>query len=247
MAEHAKESSHWYAKDGSPCYTVIGKNGKERDTTLRDARTMGLVPSVTTIIRQAVAPGLERWKAEQLLLSALTTDRKPDESQDEYVSRIIADSQEQGKKARERGTYIHAVVQGGFEGEPISDDDRIYYESARDTLLKECGEQSWICEKAFATKEFGGKVDLHTATLVVDIKTTQKDLAKIKTWDEHHQQLAAYIEGVCNGEGRGGILYINTDTAESKLLWVSADDLIKGWYCFEALLAYFYAKTGLEV
>ena len=32
------ESGHWYTQEGDPMYTVIGANGKERNTTLRDAR-----------------------------------------------------------------------------------------------------------------------------------------------------------------------------------------------------------------
>jgi len=52
-------AGHWYRRsDGSPQYTIVGKNGKERDTTLRDAREHNLVPSVTTIMRIAAAPGL---------------------------------------------------------------------------------------------------------------------------------------------------------------------------------------------
>jgi hypothetical protein len=34
----ASESNHWYTRDGIPQYTIVGKNGKERNTTLRDAR-----------------------------------------------------------------------------------------------------------------------------------------------------------------------------------------------------------------
>ena len=32
------ESGHWYTQEGEPMYTVIGANGKERNTTLRDAK-----------------------------------------------------------------------------------------------------------------------------------------------------------------------------------------------------------------
>jgi hypothetical protein len=54
MAEFATSGGHWYGLDGTPRYTITGKNGKERNTTLRDARVMNLVPSVTTIIRCAI-------------------------------------------------------------------------------------------------------------------------------------------------------------------------------------------------
>ena len=44
------ESGHWYTQEGEPMYTIVGANGKERNTTLRDAKKEGFVPSVTTII-----------------------------------------------------------------------------------------------------------------------------------------------------------------------------------------------------
>lgn len=243
-ADHATQAGHWYQKDGSPAYTIIGKNGKERTTTLRDARKLGLVPSVTTIIYQAASPGLQRWKDEQLLMACLTTDRLPDETESEYIDRIIKDSKEQSEKAKERGTYIHAIVQSGFENKPLTKDDYHYYESAKATLDKFCGAVDWQCEQSFAVERYGGKKDLEGGGYLIDIKTTTKDLTDIKTWPEHAMQLAAYDydkNNIC------GILYINTDTAESKLLFVDEKELDKGWKMFSALLDYFYAKTGLEV
>ena len=68
---HASESQHWSTRDGRPCYEVQAKNGSMRPATLRDARTMSLVPSVTAIIRCASAPGLELWKQQQVLHAAL--------------------------------------------------------------------------------------------------------------------------------------------------------------------------------
>jgi len=59
------ESTHWYDQNGDPAYTIIGKNGKERNVTLRDARELNLVPSVTTIIGVAAKPSLENWKIDQ--------------------------------------------------------------------------------------------------------------------------------------------------------------------------------------
>lgn len=243
IKDHVKESSHWYDRAGKPCYTVIGKNGKERNVTLRDARKLGLVPSVTTIIYQAASPGLQRWKDEQLLMACLTTDRLPDETESEYIDRIIKDSKEQSEKAKERGTYIHAVVQSGFEDKPLTKDDYPYYASAKATLDKLCGAVEWQCEQSFAVDRYGGKKDLEGGGYLIDIKTTEKDLADIKTWPEHAMQLAAYDydkKNMC------GILYINVKTAESKLIFIDEKELDKGWKMFTALLDYYYAKTGLE-
>lgn len=240
-ATHTKESGHWYRKDGSPAYTIIGKNGKERNTTLRDAKKEGLLPSVTTIIKCAAAPGLENWKAQQILMASLTTTRIENEPESAWIERIIADSQEQALKARERGTLIHAWVQGGFENEPLPDEAKIYFLAASETLIKEVGLQIWKCELPFATERYGGKVDLQTNDFIIDIKTTEKDLADIKTWPEHHMQLAAYSQG--NGQ-KCGILYINYQ-ADAKLIWITDEEKETGWKCFNALLDFYYAKSKL--
>jgi len=242
IKDHVKESSHWYDRAGKPCYTVIGKNGKERPTTLRDARKLGLLPSVTTIIYQAASPGLQRWKDEQLLMACLTTDRLPDETESEYIDRIIKDSKEQSEKAKERGTYIHAVVQSGFEDKPLTKDDYPYYASAKATLDKLCGAVEWQCEQSFAVDRYGGKKDLEGGGYLIDIKTTEKDLVDIKTWPEHAMQLAAYDYDKKN---TCGILYINVNTAESKLIIIDGKEIDKGWKMFSALLDYYYAKTNL--
>ena len=68
------ESGHWYSLEGEPMYTIIGANGKERNTTLRDAKSIGLVPSVTTILGMVAKPALENWKITQAIKSAATLD-----------------------------------------------------------------------------------------------------------------------------------------------------------------------------
>ena len=52
----AAESVHWYRGDnGQPQYTVKAKDGSDRPTTLRDARKLNLVPSVTTVMKERTA------------------------------------------------------------------------------------------------------------------------------------------------------------------------------------------------
>jgi hypothetical protein len=241
--EHPSMAGHWYAKDGRPCYTIIGKNGKERNTTLADARKEDLVPSVTTIIGCASKPMLQRWIQDQVLFSALTITRLENEPEEDYIERIRTDAGEQAQKARERGTQIHAWVQMGFEGEKIPEEGKKFYESAKATLEKECGVQEWTCELSFSNGRVGGKVDIQNNLYVVDFKSTDKPVDNLKTWDDHHQQLAAYDQNL----GRKcGILYINTLTAESILVWVTPEELERGRKMFEALTDYWYSKTGLQ-
>ena len=57
-SNHTSEAGHWYDHEGKPMYTIVGANGVERNTTLRDAKSLGLVPSVTTIIGMIAKPFL---------------------------------------------------------------------------------------------------------------------------------------------------------------------------------------------
>ena len=72
-------------------YTLIGANGKERNTTLRDAKSLGLVPSVTTILGMVAKPALENWKITQALQSSLILERKENESNESFINRFKRD------------------------------------------------------------------------------------------------------------------------------------------------------------
>ena len=113
----ASESNHWYTRDGEPMYTVEAAKGGQRATTLRDARKLSLVPSVTTILNVAAKPALNQWLQRQVLLAALTLPRRPDEPEDEWIARIMDDSKEQGRAAADLGTDIHASIQSFYEGQ----------------------------------------------------------------------------------------------------------------------------------
>jgi len=235
----AAESTHWYAKDGTPCYTVKAKAGHDRPTTLADARKMGLLPSVTSIIRLAAAPGLERWKLKQVALSCLTLPRIPDESEDDFLARAEKDAQEEGKAAAERGTLIHAAIEQHYLGEPHSLEFSPWVVAAVAEIEKLRG--PWKPEKSFASPlGYGGKVDLHSGEVVLDIKT--KDGGDNKLWPEHEMQLAAYREGLNVPGARAGILFVDRTTPKAAFVEASQDDLQRGWNCFQALLAYHRAK-----
>jgi len=197
------ESGHWYGLDGSPQYSVKAKDGSMRPTTLRDARKLNLCPSVTTVMKVAAAPGLEVWKQEQLLLAALTLPKRPDESEKDYITRIVADSKETGKNAAERGTRIHESIEKWFEGNKNVEHPEIAEScmTAIEDHFKGFSEIKWITEASFAHPlGFGGKVDLHSQNgsgIVVDYKTKEfTDPADVKGYDEHVMQLAAYRIGL---------------------------------------------------
>jgi len=152
LKDFASESGHWYAKDGTPAYTIVGKNGKERPTTLRDGRALGLVPSVTTILSVLAKPGLENWKQNQILMAALTMPRVDGETEQEYIARIIRDSKEQGMKAAEEGTRIHGAIEQHY----LTGTHPIEYGTHDDAVVTEVeeryGKKERIEEKSYGTE-----------------------------------------------------------------------------------------------
>ena len=111
IVKQESNSQHWYDKNGKPAYTIIGKNGKERNTTVRDAREHGYLPSVTTIIGLLDKPALTRWKMEQMLLASLTLPRLDGEAEADWIDRVVEDSRSTGKDAMARGTEMHNMLE----------------------------------------------------------------------------------------------------------------------------------------
>ena len=245
MKENTSESGHWYLPDGSPAYRIVGKNGKERNSTVKDAREHGLLPSVTTIIGCASKPALDVWKQQQAILSALTLPRLEGESEEDWLSRVVADSKETAKSAAERGTQIHGVIEAFYEGIYIPELPP-YVRAVENAINEHFGSQLWISEKSFAYGGFGGKCDLVAKSgFVVDFKTTEKDLDKLDYFFDHQMQLSAYRQGFEMPKARCAIVYVNALQNKAKLVEIPEDDLRIGWECFTHLLAFYRAKNKL--
>lgn len=240
----AAESGHWYKPDGSPAYTVIGANGKERPTTLRDAKKLGLYPSVTTIIKSSAKPGLERWKAEQLLMSALTLQQMPEESEKSWIGRVWQDSIQQAVKAAERGTQIHAAIEKAFRGEDYPAEFKPHVEAACQQLRQFFGHETWEPERSFASAlGYGGKIDLHSVTSIVDVKTKDGDLADVRCFDEHYMQTAAYSKAICVESPVCAVLFVSRDIPAAKLVIHDQKETERGWNMFRHLLDYWKAAN----
>ena len=245
MKENTSESGHWYLPDGSPAYRTIGKNGKERNTTVKDARGLGLLPSVTTIIGCAAKPALDVWKQQQAILAALTLPRLEGESEEDWLSRVVSDSKETAKQAAERGTHIHGIIESFYEGVYIPELPP-YVRAVESVINEHFGQQLWVSEKSFAYGGFGGKCDLVAKSgFVVDFKTTEKDLDKLNYFFDHQMQLSAYRQGFEMPKARCAIVYVNALQNKAKLIEIPEDDLRIGWECFTHLLAFYRAKNKL--
>jgi hypothetical protein len=251
VKDKQQDNGHWYTRQGTPAYTTIGKTG-ERPTTLRDARKEGLLPSTTTIINILDKAGLTNWKLQQVLLSALTLPREPQESEQDWLARVMKDSRETGYKAANRGTEIHGIIEGWFE--QVYMPEKPAYLDAIDSALKTAfGEQAWLCEKSFAHPlGYGGRVDLMAKPIngngtgyVVDFKTKDIDLDKVDVYFEHELQLASYREGLNLPNARCAILFVNGTTNQVKLVEIEEAQLQKSWDCFQHLLRVYQIKNNL--
>jgi hypothetical protein len=249
----ASESNHWYTREGVPRYTVIGANGKERNTTLRDARKESLVPSVTTILNVAAKPALNQWLQKQVLMAALTLPRRPDEPEEEWIARIMDDSKEQGRNAADVGSEIHAAIQSFYEGTVYKGHEQ-YVAGCVDAIRSYFNDWAWVSERAFAHEiGFGGKCDLHVPAtpeknfegFVVDIKTKEfTDPDKVEGYDEHLMQLSAYRIGLGMPNARCANVFVSRSVPGLvKIIEWDQDDLKRGWEMFHALLTFWQTKN----
>jgi hypothetical protein len=250
-SKYTSEAGHWYDRDGKPAYTVIGKNGKERNTTLRDAREKDLVPSVTTILKVAAAPGLERWKQQQILLAALTLPRNEGELESDWLDRVMEDSRETGRKAADEGTAIHAAVQMDYEGFGYDEQFEKHVLGVRAAIEEKFGKRKWHCEKSFAHSEgFGGKVDMFaiddTAGVVVDIKTKEFGPDdKVSAFDEHGMQLAAYRIGLGMLSARCANVFVSrSHPGLVRIVEWEKEDIDKNERLFGCLLQFWQLKNN---
>jgi hypothetical protein len=107
MKLFSPDSAHWYQRDGVACHTVLSLKGEPRPTTLRDARKLGLLPSVTNILGVIAKPELTAWLQEQAVMAALTLPRIAGETEDAFAKRVVADSQTTRDGAADFGTAFH--------------------------------------------------------------------------------------------------------------------------------------------
>jgi len=237
------ESGHFYTQTGEPAYRIIGKNGAERNTNLRDAREHNLVPSVTTISGLLAKPGLNSWLQQQVLLAALTLPRTEGESEENWLQRVMSDARSTGREAADRGTRLHGVLEDFYSGKNY--DFPEFVTRVHTALESHFGANHiWEAERSFASNGYGGKVDLISANIVVDFKSKEGDLSKVTPFHEQIMQLSAYRQGLGLPTARCANIYF-TESGDVRLIEHSEQDLADAWECFQYLLAFYRKKNNI--
>lgn len=246
--------THWYDKNG----------GMNYGASLKEARENKYYLSVTSVEDVMYNHGLEKWKTRQAIMSALTLPKNPDESDDDYIDRIIADSRQQSRKAAKLGTVIHHMAERYINKRPL------FFTGLRHdvwVLFKPL--QRWIddniltgySEKVLVNIEEGyaGKADFigdlkDSNSVILDFKTTfiipddiKKDgnIKKTKIRDSWGRQLAALM--ACKSVDHCLSVIVSTNPNYPGV-WVyrwGFDELLKSFEVFKAALKLAQIQKGL--
>ena len=206
MKLFSPDSAHWYQRDGTPLHTVLSAKNEPRPTTLRDARKLGLLPSVTNVLGVIAKPELTAWLQEQAVMAALTLPRLPGEAEDAFARRVVEDSLTTRDGAADFGTAFHRGAEHVANTEEVDPTHPAaeWLTLYRDWFQANCTRLYWT-EMAVVNGAVGyaGTADLliehkvHGFTLV-DLKTmkgasrpgdSSRALKPYKSWC---YQLAAY-------------------------------------------------------
>ena len=254
MKSFSSENAHWHRRDGEPLHSVPSAKGDPRPTTLRDARKLGLLPSVTNILGVIAKPELVEWKMTQAVLAALTLPRRPGESEDDFAKRVVEDAQSRVKTAADFGSAFHAGAE--HVAETLEVDPAGPYAAwlglHRDWYQANCVRMVWT-ERVLVNPEFGyaGTADLlvehqqHGLTLV-DYKTQSfsakatedggREAWRPRRYPSWCQQLAAYRRAIGKPMACMNVIVNSAEpSAPVEHLWTE-DELRAGWESFEAAL-----------
>lgn len=245
------ERAHYYRRDGTPVFSVPNKSsGGDRPTTIRDCRSLNLVPSPTTITKLLHRQALVEWQIEQSVLAVLSAPRKENETLDAYVERILHVERHQDQErdaAAERGKSIHRAIQLALETGMY---DEAFYAFVRPALalMAQFG-RVVACEKRIIADDYVGTTDLILENdhemWVWDIKCRRR--IPEKQYDEEKLQLSAYAGGLGNtGDKRirCANLYLSTEEP-GKLDLKESVDWRKDFERFRLLLSFWKLTNGL--
>ena len=197
------ESGHWYNNDGLVELVPNVKEDKMIKPTLREAKRLNLLPSVTSILQIINKPALTKWITNEHIRACSYIDKQgKDESFTDYCKRVNEQMQKFNDHAQV-GTNIHAEIakwidNNSYEFDPIVN-KAIEFIKSLITTFNPIKIQS---EKPFANYcgGYGGTIDLRLIckdqVIILDFKSTDDDKIikgdNLAYKDSHLVQLVAY-------------------------------------------------------
>lgn len=250
------KSSHWYDAGCSPCHTVVGKNGKPRPSTIRDARELGLFPSVTTVLSILSKPQLDTWKMRQVALAA--RKHAPSMLGDEdFCEFVIEAAFEQVEEAADLGTGIHKAIEQHFQGLPYDPALKAHVEAV-DAWCKTEEVEFQQHELRLVSKSHGyaGTTDAvmkcKRGLGILDFKSRKSVPGRpMSAYEDQVVQIAAYDVAhfsLLPGPERVGVnVFISTtEPGRVEATWYSHAELRDGWQAFEHALGLWRFLKGYD-
>ena len=238
------EGGHWYNEEGLVTAVPSSDGKKLVAPTIRHAKKLGLLPSVTGVLGILDKPALNLWKCKEYVRAANFVGLKAnDESEEDYFAKVREQFNRYNDHAQV-GTDIHAEIARYFECGEFAPNASKVCDWLNQTLseYRNAGIAYKIeSEKPFANYEygFGGTVDFKIISDAqvhfIDFKTTDDDKipqgAKLAYKDSHLAQLVAYDLGCDISAGKfvrftnifigrlGGEIYVHEWTDEEQIAW----------------------------
>jgi len=267
--------SHWYTKNGQAMHKVPGKTVAERDTTIADARTMGLLPSVSGITKMWNNPGLDRWKQDITIESSLKfaiQSAYGDMDADKLYAEIRAESNKVAGEAASLGVKIHAAIESALSHEQwenqtveLADGKLVELKELVDPALaklEELGVKIVETEKVVTSLSHGyaGQMDVSyvngDVAGILDFKSTKtKPTKKIEVRQGQSMQIAAYHHACWSSNDKphfqpnhqGINLYISTtEIGRVDVVKYDAAELAKQWEGFLACLTLWRLQNNYD-
>ena len=262
------QSQHWYDADGNAVHTQITKSGpnegKERNTTLADAKKQGLFASVSAKTGVLDAPGLNRYIQEEIMKTAFSRPPIGGEDFKTWKEFITKEAQKEMDFSKAFGTEVHKGLEQ-FYGEPLlprepypmtlrdgSVYDRWEFMEPAIDKISELGLVIHDSEKIAVNHAYGyaGTTDLTFTTAdsygIIDFKTTKtKPGVKIKGYPDKAMQIAAYLAAIWGKDfdypigpkAVGHNIYISTtEVGRIELVSYDAKELKEAWEAYKHCL-----------
>jgi hypothetical protein len=259
LTKSQTQSSHWYRSNGTACHRLprVGGGGM-RPTTIRDAKRLGLYPSVTSILSVLAKPQLDKWKMRQVALASMRLERAPAESEAYFCDRIIAEAFSQVEQAADLGSQIHEALEKHFEGVAVPDELQVYTDPV--IRWKEAKHIEFVeRELCVVNKDhgFAGTMDVacrygKRGIGVIDFKTRKtKPGQEVTPYDGQAMQIAAY-GATYWGEDQldrlfGANVYISTtEPGRIEVCRYTPVQLRQEWEAFKAICAIWRHLKGYD-
>lgn len=199
LAKAQSISSHWYTSGGGAAHRQPKASGDgERATTIRDAKRLSLLPSVTNVLGVLSKGGLINWQLQQVGLAAFEKRPAEGETPDYYAKRVVSVSKETNEAAQKAGSSIHSAIESHFKGDEVEEDMRPYVLPI----------EAWKAEKELSFIEhesilvntkrgYAGMCDVvglgaGGQMFIIDWKSRTKIGKKVVSYETEVLQIAAY-------------------------------------------------------